>query len=404
MLNIIFVDDDPNLLSSLQRMSHTKRDEWETAFAGSGAEALELMQKRHFDVIVADMRMPSMDGADLLKKVAELYPDTLRFILSGHSDKDLILKAIRWTHQFLAKPCDFQSLHDKIHASLALSKALDNPQLHKRLSSIKNLPALPQSYERLCAELDSDEGTIKSAAKIISEDISLTSKILQIVNSAFFALPRHIESLEQAVSLLGLETIRTLTLVSGIFKDTKDAQIGALSVQSLFVHSARVGSIAKLVAKELGLEREAVEDAFFAGTLHDVGKLVLLHEYPKELKAIQELVANEGLSTVDAEYACLGVSHGLMGAYLLAIWGLPHSIIEAVAFHHEPLECFRGSINIASVIYIAEALAQVKQNTDYPVFASHLDMNYIKRMGIETKLETLFHNCSIATENQESLR
>ena len=106
MEKILFVDDETMVLHGLQRMLHTLRNEWEMVFVDSGLKALEIMAQGPFDIIVADMRMPGMNGAELLNEVMILYPQTIRFILSGYSDEDLILQSLSATHQFIAKPCD----------------------------------------------------------------------------------------------------------------------------------------------------------------------------------------------------------------------------------------------------------------------------------------------------------
>src|SRR6266705_4372432 len=98
---ILFVDDDALVLQGLQRMLRSKRDEWEMEFLDSGRKALDRMAQSPFDVIVSDMRMPGMNGAELLNEVMKHYPKTVRLILSGHADNDLILKCVGSTHQFL---------------------------------------------------------------------------------------------------------------------------------------------------------------------------------------------------------------------------------------------------------------------------------------------------------------
>ena len=102
---ILFVDDEPLVLQGLQRMLRPMRNEWEMAFVESGRRALEEMATLPFQVVVSDMRMPGMNGAQFLSHVQELYPRTVRLILSGHADKDLIMKCVGTAHQFLAKPC-----------------------------------------------------------------------------------------------------------------------------------------------------------------------------------------------------------------------------------------------------------------------------------------------------------
>ncbi len=391
MLRILFVDDAPNVLSGLRRMTHKKREEWQTSFVGSGEAAMELLQNSRFDVVVADMRMPEMDGSELLKLVAQKHPDTLRFILSGHSDKDLILKAIPWTHQFITKPCDLAALHQRIQSSMALKGLLADSALHERLSAVKALPSLPSTYVKLCAELQSETGTIKSAAKIIASDIGLTAKILQLVNSAFFALPRHIESLEQAVSLLGLETIRALTLMTGVFSEESTARSGSLSVSELFDHCATVSSVAKSVAQFLELEQKQIEDSFFAGALHDIGKLIILRDFRSELSQIEQLVSQDGLSPIEAELVCLGVSHALIGAHLLAIWGIPHPIIEAVAYHHTAGKSGSTELTPTTAVYLSDRIVHAHcAGEGFAEFVDTLDLEYITNVGLLDSLEKLY--------------
>lgn len=402
MLRILFVDDDTSLLDSLRRMSHKQRDKWQAEFANSGAEALSIMAEHPFDVIVADMRMPKMDGGELLKSVAEQYPDTIRFILSGHSDKELIFKAIPWTHQFIAKPCESTALQKLIQSSMNLRDLLASPVLHERLSAIKSLPSLPATYTQLCAELQSENGTVKRAAKTIEKDAGLTAKILQLVNSAFFSLPRHIESLEQAVGLLGLETIRTLTLMTGVFSDESVTDNGTLSVSSLFDHCAAVGSIAKRVGQTLDVDHRIVEDAFFAGALHDIGKLIILRDFRKELGEIETLVANDGLSEEEAEIVTLGVSHAIIGAHLLAIWGIPHPIIEAVAYHHTPNSDIVTEVTPTVIVYIADRIAHYcDANEEFAVFKSGLDSELLDKLGINEHMEDLYEISSQFAVSQE---
>ncbi len=101
---ILFVDDESLALQGLERMLRNMRNEWEMEFVDSGPKALERMAQADFDVVVSDMRMPCMNGAHLLNEVMLRYPATVRLILSGHADQDLILKCVGSTHQYLAKP------------------------------------------------------------------------------------------------------------------------------------------------------------------------------------------------------------------------------------------------------------------------------------------------------------
>src|ERR1051326_6396191 len=117
---ILFVDDESNVLQGLRRMLRPFRDKWECEFAGSGGEALDLMNRRPADVIVSDMMMPGMNGAELLEQVRRCHPKTVRLILSGHAERELILKCVSCAHRFLAKPCDAEALAGALNQATAL--------------------------------------------------------------------------------------------------------------------------------------------------------------------------------------------------------------------------------------------------------------------------------------------
>ena len=110
MRRILFVDDDPRILEELRDMLRPQRHDWEMAFAPSGDAALALMQASPFDVIVSDMRMPGMDGAALLARVRQEYPQVVRIVLSSHTELSTALRVVPVAHQFLAKPCDAEML------------------------------------------------------------------------------------------------------------------------------------------------------------------------------------------------------------------------------------------------------------------------------------------------------
>src|SRR4030067_587909 len=109
MIRILFVDDEPNVLSALRRSLRNMREEWEMEFIEGAENALERLKHAAFDVIVSDIRMPGMDGVELLKRVKQLYPAMTRLALSGHADLELALESSTIIHQFLAKPCEPES-------------------------------------------------------------------------------------------------------------------------------------------------------------------------------------------------------------------------------------------------------------------------------------------------------
>ncbi|MFP4657878.1 MAG: response regulator [Desulfonatronovibrionaceae bacterium] len=200
---ILFVDDESNILFGLKRMLRSMHNVWEMRFIQDPHEAVQVAEQEHFDVVVTDMRMPEMDGAELLERISRISPSTVRIILSGYSDKQMSLSTVPVAHQFLVKPTSPERLFGVIESSLALSSILKSRPLLELVSRIKSLPALPDVYLRLVQRLGAEFATPEEIGGIISRDVGMSTKILQLVNSAFFGLVRRVDSLEQAVCLSG---------------------------------------------------------------------------------------------------------------------------------------------------------------------------------------------------------
>lgn len=385
---ILFVDDRAEVLDGLRRMLHKMRAEWEMIFAGSGAEALAIMEQKPVEVVVTDMKMPVMNGAQLLRAVSEKYPGTIRFILSGHSDKELVLQAVGFAHRHLAKPCEPDELLHLLDNSLKLREALANDEMHTRISKISSLPSPPRIYQELLSLLQSEDASVKEVADLIAGDVSLTAKILQIVNSAFFGLPAHVDSPAQAVNLLGIDTVYGLTLSAGVFSQFEEPPGSGLSVESIHSHCILVGNGAKRIAKSIKLPQLYVDDSLLAGMLHDIGKLVMLKYFHEELVAALELANERQLSPREAEIEILGVCHAKIGAYLMSLWGLPDNILEAIAYHHAPREAPHAVRSVLTAVHIANACVLRGCETE-------LDTDYLEDLGLGEELPTLQECCQL---------
>src|SRR5919109_3195906 len=124
MKQILFVDDEVKVLQGLGRMLRGMRHEWDMTFVDDPRQAVELLPQKSFDAIVVDMRMPQMDGAELLAKAKELKPGMARIVLSGHAERESALRSVGLAHQFLSKPCDADTLRTTVSRACELRKAL----------------------------------------------------------------------------------------------------------------------------------------------------------------------------------------------------------------------------------------------------------------------------------------
>ncbi|MFC1735780.1 HDOD domain-containing protein [Candidatus Hydrogenedentota bacterium] len=355
---ILFVDDEPNVLSGLQRMLRTMRNEWAMFFVESGQEALGLLGDGHVDIIVSDMRMPAMDGAELLSRVSKEFPRTVRIVLSGQAGKETVFRAIGPTHQYLSKPCDADTLKSTLIRACAMSDILGNDRLVSLVSKTEQLPTPPVLYEKIVSELESGEPSVNTIGELVAQDVAMSAKILQLVNSAFFGLPRQIASASQAVIMLGLDTIKALVFSIHVFSELDPAKFGCGALASLWQHSMLVGACAKRIAKLEGMDGKRVDEAFMIGVLHDVGKLILAANVPEEYKSVAANAQAKNITWHEAEHEVLGATHAEVGAYLLGLWGFTESSIMATAFHHRPGECSSDASFPLAAIHAANVFVQ----------------------------------------------
>ena len=317
---VLFVDDEPNILSGLKRMLHTLRKELEMNFVGSGKEALEFLRHNHVDVIVSDMRMPVMDGATLLKKVQESYPHVMRIVLSGHADITAIFETVGVAHQFLAKPTSAEILKETVLRACSLQDLLSNPSLVETITKIGDLPSLPSVYSELQNQLKDADCPIEDIAGIIEKDMAMSAKVLQLVNSAFFGLFTKVESPARAVKLLGLDTIKGLVLSVGIFSELTQGKVLNLT-SSLWDHSIQVAAYARHICYLEKTNEDCTNNTFIAGLLHDVGKLLFLvtdgMDYGEILRDAKE--SNKSVYYIERQH--LHSDHSEAGGYLTGLWG-----------------------------------------------------------------------------------
>lgn len=395
---IIFVDDETRVLDGLRRMLRPMRQEWDMSFANSAHEALDLMKLQPFDVIVTDIKMPGMDGVRLLNQVMYLHPRTIRFILSGHSDHETIYRTIGPTHQFLSKPCAADTIKERLTRAFALREMLADEKLKTLASKTRALPSLPKLYMRVTRELESHDPSVQKVGRLVEKDIGMSAKVLHLVNSAFFGVPEHIRSANQAVAMLGLQCMKSLVLVENVFSQFSDCTLSSDYMEALRKHSVRVGSITHYLCGEMHLSGHIVDEALLASFLHDAGKLVLATELGGEYARILDSCADRPELLAETEKKLIGATHGEVGAYLLGLWGMSDPVVEAVAFHHNPRNCTFGAISPLVVIHIANALDYQlnTENTD-----GLLDLDYIRKLGLEDRIPVWLEGITMRIKAQD---
>jgi len=370
---ILFVDDEEILLQGLRRMMRSMRDEWDMAFLHSGWEALGYLEKNPVDVIVSDLRMSEMTGADLLTNVSRLYPDTVRIMLSGYAEDAGIYKSVGPSHQFLAKPCDPKIIMETISRSLYLRAQLGSTDLRSHITGIQHIPILPDIYREFMEEIVKPSASNGTISAIIDRDLGLSSTILKLTNSAYFSLPTRITNIRHAVQFLGTEKIHSLAVGTPLF-EAADFDENKLPLLRRINNEARaIATIAKSIANQEELGEGKIEESFCAGFMSRLGHVLLLMQPDDCFEKYREMLLANPIERLELERDFFGAKPAEVGAYLLTLWGFSLGIVKAVLNHHNPAIMDKGNFDTTTVIHIASSLLNRSDNC--------LDKSHIVSLG-----------------------
>lgn len=353
MKRILFVDDEPELLNSLRARLYKRRSEWDMVFVNSAAAAFTEMEKQAADLIVTDVRMPGMDGREFLSIVKVRWPKTIRIVLSGFAEQGQLLQLVSLAQQYLSKPCDVQQLENIIERCFRLHDLLQGEHLRSVVGRVSSLPTMPKVYAQLQAALVEPDISTAKVAGIIAQDAAISTKVLQVANSAFFRLPKPMTRIKDAVAYLGFGSIRNLIMSAEIFSQWQySSGPQALQAEQLQTHALATAAACAALASGTPV----VDDAWLTGLVHDIGYWILMKECPTELGQALQLAAAQGISTYAAEQQLIGATHAEVGAYLLGVWGLPYPLVEAVAYHHTPQTVAHHEFDLLSMLVVAHSL------------------------------------------------
>jgi HD-like signal output (HDOD) protein/CheY-like chemotaxis protein len=383
--HVLFVDDVPNVLDGLRDALRPRRREWQMTFVNSGEEALAVLEREPVDIIVSDLRMPGMDGATLLTKVAQIQPDAVRIVLSGQADPATIGRAAAVAHRILVKPSPIEDVIRVIERSCVLLDVTGEVELIRAAAGACALPSAPEAYGALMEVLGRGDASTTELTAIIKRDIAMSAKVLQLANSGYFGQNEPVSAVGDAVTLLGGETIRAIALSAAAFQNFDvPTSIPGFSIESVQRSSLQVGRLARMLSED----DPETDDAFAAGLLLDVGLLVLAAYEPEYLGEVLLAAEREGRQIHEIELELKGITHAEIGAHLFALWGLPHTIVEAVAHHHRPLRTPIPTFDTVAVAHIADALvADIEAGSpDGPSSLSRLDKAYVDRIGMTDRI------------------
>ena len=246
----------------------------------------------------------------------------------------------------------------KIRKLILLRQSKLPLEMIEMVCAIERLPSVPAVYCELVEALADPHSDLADMAKIISRDAAMGAKVLQLANSAFFGLRGEVSSILDAITFLGIETVRYLVLMVGVCEQFRSTLFEPGFVEKIWNHSVQTANLARIIAETEHTSLALAEQAFVGGLLHDVGKLVFAENLAKSYREVLDYSTLHNQQTWNVERQILKATHGDVGAYLLDLWGLPEAVTKAVAMHHEPVaEEGADGLSPLAIVHVANHFA-----------------------------------------------
>jgi putative nucleotidyltransferase with HDIG domain len=384
MGRVLIVDNDRQLLRELETALRGAPGDWSVACVRTVAEAFDRLEAQSFDVVAAKVGAPGFDADAFLDDVAARHPRAIRYLLSEACGRGMLALAGSTSHQQLAKPLQASAVFARLDRTLRLGEVLADPALRVLVSRLRSVPSPPPVYLAMMNELRRDEASLLKIGELVARDAGMSAKILQLVNSPFFGLRMRVCEPSHATQLLGLETIRALVLSTHVFEQLDVRTLTRFRIGKIWRHSLAAASYARIVARAQGGAPEAAGEAFTAALLHDIGKLVLAGSLHDDYGVVVDQADADGVATWLVEREMLGATHADVGAYLLALWGLPDPIVEAVAWHHHPGRCGAPAGGPLTAVHAGDAIEHRLHPADSAGGAMEPDADYLARLQLTT--------------------
>lgn len=356
--------------------------DWQIAYVASGAEALATLNRQPFDAVVTAVQLPDQTAPELMRAVMQQHPKAVRLVLAAAAEQPRVMECAAFTHQFLTRPCELEVFRVAIDRATDLEASMRRELVGRLVGRMDRLPSLPDLYVQLVDKMNQPECSIDEVGDLVARDISMTARILKLVNSAFFGLRHRVSSPHEAVNYLGLDTVKALVLSINAFAQFERLSLGGVSLEALWNHSLMTAGCAKVIAEFEESDARQLDEIFVAGMLHDAGKLALAANFHAEYGEVVRTSGGNPSDVLAAEEVAFGATHAEVGGYLLGMWGLPGPVVDAVSWHHEPLRCSEQAFGPLACVHVAN----IWVNEVASGYFAPLAREYYEQIGMAERL------------------
>jgi HD-like signal output (HDOD) protein len=378
---IYVVDDQPAVLDTAVLILRTLNAQWDVAGFTDPLAALAAVRERAPDLILSDQLMPGMQGSQLLEQVRNLAPGSIRIIMSGYVSLNK-LTLITSAHQYIAKPFDVAKLREVVQRSFAAQEQVLNKGLQTLATSLRSIPSLPQVHHSLLAEIQDDSSASSVIARLVGEDAGLTVKVLQLANSPLFGKGYLITSPIDAVMCLGTEMLAAIVLSQSLFRHYESLVHAELDLPRIWHHCWETAYLAQQLCREKKLPHKSAEEAFLAGLLHEAGRFILIDNFAAQYQAACQAARQARSPLTPRLREAFNTTPSQITAYVMELWGMPSSVIAAIALQDDPQREPGGAFSLASALYVADHIACRNSPPDsFPVEAWNTE--YLQTIGCQ---------------------
>lgn len=358
---------------------------WELLRVGSVEEVESQLQNNVIDILIVSCPfLRPQQCMDLMKRTSSLQPSAVRVLMGTEFwTATQRAKAAELAHRLYPHDVRVNVLNDTLSYLCKVTKLLGRSSLQDYISNVGVLPTPPQVYTELTNALHSDLSDALQIAKIVEKDPAVAAQVMKQVNSAYFGFERQITNLHEAVAMLGLRSLRSISLSSQLNQQFKqDKSWHQFSFEAVNARALLVARLAQQIAKRSGLSQAQQDQAFLAGLLHDIGVLIMASHDPEQYRKLLIYSVKKHKPIYLVEKASFGFFHGEVGAALLAMWNLPPQVVEAVMLHHVPHLSAAKEFSPLTAVHVADAMLPSVSVVGDCDMSSSLSLRYLDQIGV----------------------
>ena len=384
-IRLMLVAPESETIQGLARDLFLLDEHIETTIRHQASAALELLSVQNFDAVAVDLYLPGDGATTLLSGLQSRFPRIIRLVLAEAPDDAIFAQAAHYAHCLLPRPCDSGTLYEALVDTTATTLRMRDPALSAAVAGVLALPESPAMRRELLSLLADDEIELNQLEEAVERNPAIVAKLLQIGNSAYYGSRGSVTSVGEAISMLGFDTVRGIVTSAHLFNALPCHPQQEFPMHELWNHCVSTAVMVRRIAWHVRASASINRAAFTAALLHDVGKVVMALAHGEAYAALRRHPESAARPLWQEEQRLFGHHHGNAGALLLELWGLPSSVIEAVALHHTPHRTREGMTTPLTLVHIANAL--VHKDNPGGVAESHLDFNYLQRLLLPGKLD-----------------